>query len=146
MNATDSAAQKEAMQLLRKMSVVHLATCKDNIPQVRPVTLIPLHGKFWITTDTNSTKAAHIRENKNVEFCLFMGMDEKMQHKGYLRGASVAHIISDPEIRKHVAENTPFSKTFWQTPEDPGFTLLQIEIKNIEYMKPQGTEVFRFSL
>jgi general stress protein 26 len=73
-------------------------------------------------------------------------MDEKKQHKGYVRGGGVANIITDPETRKRVAENTPFFKMFWQTPDDPSFTLLQIELERIEYMTPQGTDVFRFTL
>jgi len=68
------------------------------------------------------------------------------EHSGYIRGAGSANVIEDKETKKLLADNIPFFKEFWKTPDDPNFALLEIIIKGIEYLKPGEFSVERFSL
>ncbi|MBA7699791.1 hypothetical protein ES703_108494 [subsurface metagenome] len=73
-------------------------------------------------------------------------MFKEGEYNGYIRGGGLANIIEDSKIRKSVADNTPFFKEYWESAEDPSFTLLEIVIKEIEYIRPEEFEVERLSL
>lgn len=135
--------KKEVWSHFEHTQVVFLATTEGNKPRVRPVTLIYFNDKFWITTGTDSAKVKQIKENPNIEFCLLF---KEGEYNGYIRCGGLANIIEDSKIRKSVADNTPFFKEYWESVEDPSFTLLEIVIKEIEYIRPEEFEVERLSL
>lgn len=125
--------KKEVWGYFQKMQPVFLATCDMGQPRVRPVTLIHFNNKFWIGTGTDDAKIKQIKGNNKVEFCLFITQEK---NSGYIRGISTANIVVDSEIKKQLSEQMPFFKEFWKNPDDPNYTLLEIVIKEIEYLKP----------
>jgi uncharacterized pyridoxamine 5'-phosphate oxidase family protein len=135
--------KKEVWAHFKDMQVIHLATIDGSMPRVRPVTLIHFDEKMWVTTNSGDAKIRQIKENDNVEFCLLLGVGE---NSGYVRCMGQAEIVSDVATRKLVAENTPFFKTFWQDTNDPGYALLRIHAKDIEYLRPGAFKVETFSL
>lgn len=135
--------RKEVWSHFKDMQVVFLATVEGGFPKVRPVTLLHLDKKMWITTGTKDNKVRQIKANSNIEFCLLLKTDE---NSGYVRCVAEAEIVSDGATRAMVAENTPFFKEFWQTADDPGFTLLRIHPKEIEYLRPGTMKSERFSI
>ncbi len=44
-------------------------------------------------------------------------------------------IIDDLPTKQKIMDNIDFIKMFWTKVEDPGYALLKIELKEIEYMK-----------
>lgn len=135
--------KKEVWSYFKDMQVVYLATVDGDAPRVRPVTLIHFDKKMWVTTGSSSAKIMQIKANSNIEFCLLLGDGE---NSGYIRGGGTAEIISDAETRKMIADNTPFFKTFWKDTDDPGYALLRIHVKDIEYVCPGKMKTERFSL
>jgi len=127
----------------KKMQAVFLATADGDQPKVRPVTLLYYNDRFWIGTGTNAAKIKQIKENKKVEFCLFM-KEEKVN--GYIRATGEAVIVHDNEIRKLLAENMPYFRNFWKSPDDPNYTLLELVVKEVEYLKPGGLKVEKLTL
>lgn len=121
---------------------IFLATLEVNKPRVRPVTMIFYNGRFWVTTGANNAKVKQIKENSNIEFCLMLEGDK---YKGYIRGGGMVNIIEDIETKKMIADNTPFFKEYWKSADDPGFTLLEIVIKEVEYLKPGEFKVEKLS-
>ena len=135
--------KKEVWAYFKDMQVIHMATIDGGIPRVRPVTLIHFDKKMWVTTGSSSAKIRQIKANSSIEFCLLLGDGE---NSGYIRGGGEAEIISDAETRKMIADNTPFFKTFWKDTDDPGYALLRIHAREIEYLKPGGMKAERLSV
>ncbi len=122
---------------------IFLATLDGSKPRVRPVTMIYYNDRFWVATGTDNAKVKQIKENKNIEFCLTLEGDK---YKGYIRGTGIAVIIKDIETKKMIVNSTPFFKEYWESAYDPSFTLLEILIKEIEYLRPAEFKVERFSV
>ncbi|MBE0431914.1 pyridoxamine 5'-phosphate oxidase family protein [candidate division WOR-3 bacterium] len=125
------------------LQIIHLATMDGSIPRVRPVTLIHFDKKMWVMTGSRDAKIRQIKKNQNVEFCLLLKAGE---HSGYVRCAGQAEIVKDAATRKSLADSTPFFKEFWKTADDPGYTLLRMHAREIEYVKPGTLKAERFSL
>jgi uncharacterized pyridoxamine 5'-phosphate oxidase family protein len=135
--------KKEVWAHFKDLQPVFLATIEGDIPRVRPVTLIHYDKRMWVTTDSGSTKVRQIKANQNIEFCLLLGVGE---NSGYVRCMGRAEIVTDSETRKLIADNTPFFQQFWKTTDDPGYTLLHIHAKEIEYVRPGTLHAERFSV
>ena len=55
---------------------------------------------------------------------------------GYIRARGKADLSLKIESKKMVFDNIEFIKQFWDNPEHPDFTLLEIEISDFEYIRP----------
>jgi general stress protein 26 len=93
---------------------IYLATAEDKRPYVRPVTLAYMDSRFWVFTGTDDAKVRQIRSNPRIEFCLNL---KKGDHSGYVRASGKADIVLDKETRMK-------------------YTLLEIKIEEVEYLKP----------
>ncbi len=112
---------------------VFLATTEDDQPRLRPVTLVNFDQRFWVLTGTDNAKVKQIQKNPKIEFCLLL--EEGGQH-GYIRAAGFAKIVKDRETRAKVAKHCDFFSEFWNSPEDPSYALLELEVDEIEYLRP----------
>ncbi len=135
--------KKEVWGHFKDMQYIFLATIEGNTPRVRPVTMIHFDKKMWVTTGSGDAKIKQIKDNCSIEFCLLLKAGE---NSGYIRGSGDAQIVNDLATRKLIAENTPFFKEFWKDTNDPGYALLRINAKEIEYLRPGELKVERFSV
>lgn len=143
MNEKNAKLKNEVWGHFQKMQPIFLATSEGHQPRVRPVTLVHFNDKFWVATSTSAAKIKQIKENKNIEFCLLLKKDE---YSGYIRGAGEANIIQDKGTKRMLADNISFFKNYWKDADDPDYTLLNIVIKKIAYLKPgeeYGVEILR---
>jgi general stress protein 26 len=122
---------------------IFLATQENDQPRIRPVTLVNFDQRLWVLTGTRSAKVRQIRENPKIEFCLLF--DEE-QHHGYIRAIASAKMISDKETKTKVAEHCNFFSNHWKSPEDPDYTLLELKLGEIEYLRPKENVVRKFKL
>ncbi len=123
--------KQEIWSYFKEMQTVFFATCDNERPYVRPVLLLYVNNKFWVATGTEDTKTPKLKINPNIEFCYFI---EKEAEHGYIRGAGKVEFIQDLHIRKEFIEKFAYIKHYWQEPEDPGYTLLELKIKSLEYL------------
>lgn len=135
--------KKEVWACFEKFQTTYLATCDGDQPRVRPVSLIYFDDKFWVATGTQNAKVKQIRENSNIEFCMLL---EGGENSGYIRGVGEALIVQDREMKKKLADTMPFFNEYWKEVDDPNYTLLEILVREIEYLKPGMLEIERFSL
>lgn len=134
---------KEVRNHFKDTQYIYLATCDGTKPRVRPVTLVLFNDRFWVLTGTNNAKINQIKANKNIEFCLQI---KRGKNIGYIRGSGEARFIQDSTTRKLIADNVSYFKDYWQSPNDPGFALLEIIIDDIEYLRPGELSAERFSI
>ncbi len=119
--------------LLRGENSIFLATLEADQPRVRPVTLVENNGQLFVLTGTADAKVSQVRKNEKVEVVRLIRFEEG---GGYVRFSAVAKIIDDQKIRTRVAKATSFFNKYFQSADDPKFTLLHLHPKKIEYMKP----------
>jgi len=122
---------------------IFLATEEETQPRVRPVTLVRFAERLWVLTGTNNAKSKQIRKNPKIEFCLLF---EEGEHHGYIRAAGFAKIIKDKETRAKVAQHCDFFFEHWENPDDPDYTLLELELNEIEYLRPNESMARKFKL
>jgi len=120
-----------------------LATQENDQPRVRPVTLVNFDQRFWVLTGTRNAKVRQICENAKIEFCLLF---DEGKHHGYIRAAGFAKIISDRETKVKVAKHCDFFSEHWKSPDDPNYTLLELKLNEIEYLRPKENAVRKFKL
>jgi len=51
---------------LRSNEICRVATCKNNLPHVTPVSYIFNDGKFYFATDYNTVKYANLKKNNRI--------------------------------------------------------------------------------
>ena len=124
--------KQEIFNHFKQKNIIYLATSKDNKPAVRPVTLIYYEEEFFIATGGTDAKLEQIKTNNKIEFCYSIS-DEK--NSGYIRCFGNAVITADLSIKQKIMDNFDFIKMFWTEADDPGYALLKIEPKEIEYLK-----------
>jgi len=124
---------KEIHSYLDLTQTTFFATYDGIFPRVRPVSMIFLNGNFFIATGTEDNKVKQIKGNDTFEFSYLFTADK---NNGYIRGAGVSEIIKDADLRENIYQEVPFLKEYWKTSTDEGFTLLKLNVKEVEYMKP----------
>ena len=122
---------------------IFLATVEGDQPRVRPVTLIHLQNKLFVTTGSNDAKVKQIKQNPKTEFCLML---EKEERKGTIRAECEARIVENKDIKAEVYNNISFAKEFWKSPEDPNYTLIWLQPNVFEYMKPGSVQAVEIRL
>ena len=54
------------IQFLRSNEICRVATCKNNLPHVTPVSYIFNDGRFYFATDYNTVKYANLKKNNRI--------------------------------------------------------------------------------
>ena len=57
---------RSEIQFLRSNEICRVATCKNNLPHVTPVSYIFNDGKFYFATDYNTLKYANLKMNNRI--------------------------------------------------------------------------------
>ena len=122
---------------------IFLASKEGDQPRVRPVTLIRLQNKLFVTTGSNDDKVKQIKQNPKTEFCLML---EREERKGTIRAECEARIVENKDIKADVYNNISFAKEFWESPEDPNYTLIRLQPEAFEYMKPGSIQAVKIKL
>lgn len=122
---------------------IFLATIEGDQPRVRPVTLIRLQNKLFVTTGSNDDKVKQIKQNPKIEFCLML---EREERKGTIRAECEARIVENKDIKADVYNNISFAKEFWESPEDPNYTLIRLQPEAFEYMKLGSIQAVKIKL
>jgi len=135
--------KKEVWEHFKDQQHIFLATSERDQPRVRPVTLVCLDKRFWILTGTNNAKTKQILKNPKMEFCLLF---EKEGHDGYVRASGLAKIIRDKETKVKLAEHCDFFSEHWKGSDDPNYTLIELHLTEIEYLRPNEEVAKRFTL
>lgn len=82
-------------------------------------------------------------KNPKIEFCLSL---EKKERRGYMRAAGLAKIIQDKEIKLSISKRCDFFNRYWESPDDPNYTLIELQLVEIEYLRPDDITVWKFKL
>ncbi|MFW9874771.1 MAG: pyridoxamine 5'-phosphate oxidase family protein [Candidatus Thorarchaeota archaeon] len=143
MEKIPSDIRDEIWSNLNEYRIVHFATSVDNQPHVRPLTMVPLDDELWILTGTKDAKMQELNLNPNVQVSMEV---EKDEHTGSVRFTGKVVVIKDLETKKGIAGRVDYFKEYWDTSEDPNFTLLKMDFYELEYMRPGEITAKKYSL
>jgi uncharacterized pyridoxamine 5'-phosphate oxidase family protein len=141
MGNTDSNLKSEAWAWLQPVQTIHLATWDGKSPRVRPVSLIFDDGRFWFCTGSEDAKVGQLQKNPGFEFSLML---EKSDCRGTLRCSGRARIASDLEEKSRMSARIPFFNQYWVSPEDPAYCLVELQVRDVEFMRPGEMASNRF--
>ena len=128
--------KEEIWRRIKEEQIVFLATVEEKQPKVRPITLLYIDNKFWVTTNINSSKAKQILENPKTELCLFLENKENPYNSGYVRAEGIAKITLDRDTKFKVGQKAGVFGTYFKNIDDPDYALMEILPKRIEYIRP----------
>ncbi|MBN2585951.1 MAG: pyridoxamine 5'-phosphate oxidase family protein [Candidatus Fermentibacteraceae bacterium] len=140
---TESKLKSEAWAWLGPVQTVHLATWDGTSPRVRPVSLIFDDGRFWLCTGSADAKVRQLEQDPGFEFSLML---EKGDFSGTLRCSGRARIAADPEEKSRMSARIPFFGQYWESPEDPSYCLVELHVKDVEFMRPGEMTSTRFKV
>jgi len=114
-------------------TVVPLATASGEGPRVRPVTIVAHEGKVYALTGSRDAKMRHLRNDPRFEFYLLLEEDGKT---GYVRFMGRVMMVEDLDLRKEVGDASGFAWDYFDGAEDPDYSLLEMNIRRAEVMRP----------
>ena len=132
----DHEAWAWAMNLVKKGTVIPLATIGNEGPRVRPMTTVLYEDRVYVITWSMDAKVHQLAGDPHFEFYVLAKEEE---NTGYARLRGTAHPVEDPDLRKAVGEASGFLYKYFDGPEDPGYTLLNLEITAAEVMRSTAT-------
>jgi len=119
----------EAIDLIKDAGFGFLATTENDQPRLRPIgPYVDAEGRVFIALFSNRRSIPQIKNNPKVELCF---VDRKMS---YCRISGKAKITNNDENKKIMWDNSPMLKQYFSGPEDPNFSLAEIEITQAETM------------
>lgn len=113
--------------------MVHVATCMDAQPHLRPMTLIVHEGRYYFATGAGDSKSAELDANPRAEFCLLIKQDA---YTGYIRAAGEMRKVEDLALKTAVADASGFIYDYFNNPADPDFRLYELVPSRVRYMLP----------
>ncbi|MBI5000334.1 MAG: pyridoxamine 5'-phosphate oxidase family protein [Euryarchaeota archaeon] len=143
MKKLTASAKKEIWGNFSKFQTAYLATYDGKTPRVRPVSLGCIDSRLWVFTSAGSKKAREMAKDPAFEFCYAFKGGE---HSGYIRASGKARIVKDRRTKAKMVAQCPFFKEYWKGPDDPEFALVELLIKEIEYLKPGEMYPARYKL
>lgn len=122
----------EVIDLIRDAGYGTLATTEGTQPKVRPMMpYLTDDGDFLVATFANKRVVSQVKNNPQIELCY---IDRRMN---FARITGKATISSDQEKKDMVWNNVPMLRQYFSSPNDPGFTLIEIITQTVEASTPQ---------
>lgn len=138
---TDATLQLEDIKpYLFKSPLVSVATIEDDQPRVRPMSLIAHEEQLWLTSRAYEEKMKQIQANNKIEFC-FLVRDE---FNGLIRATGRAIIIEDLKTKEQASKSISFFKNYWESPNDPNFGLMRLEIDQLRILDSSNGKRYTF--
>jgi uncharacterized pyridoxamine 5'-phosphate oxidase family protein len=132
----------EIEKWFKDQQVIYFATIDEDIPRVRPVSLIYLDKRFFIITGArggvNANKLKQIRKNPNTEYYLTL---ENEEGQGFIRGTGKTIILNDIKLKEMVYNSVEWAKEYFPLSSDPNYVLLEFHHESFCYRIPGTSEI-----
>lgn len=128
---------------MKALEIVFMASVDNNKPRVRTMALIKHEKKWWCCTKASRQKINQFRKNPKFEFCNIIKHETNI---GSIRARGNAIIIDDLDIKRKVSNSIPFFKGYWDSPKDPNFILINLDIEEILVQSPFDKKFYDFAI
>jgi uncharacterized pyridoxamine 5'-phosphate oxidase family protein len=123
--------------------LANLATIDGDQPRVRVMALNVCDNDLWLVTRTGDDKIDQIRKNPKVEFTYLVPGNGRT---GCLRATAEAFVVDQQEMRDKVAKSIPWFSNYWESAEDPNFTLIRLDLKKILFDHHQTSSKYTIEI
>ncbi|MBF0483961.1 MAG: pyridoxamine 5'-phosphate oxidase family protein [Candidatus Omnitrophica bacterium] len=130
----------EVFDIISDAGYAILGTVEGDQPKVRPMAPYLHENQLLTALVPNARTISQIKKNPNVEACF---VDRKMC---FCRVSGKGKISNDLNKKQILWDNVPNLRQYFSEPADPNFTLLEIDITNVEAMNPYQTEPEKIKL
>jgi len=127
---------KSLLEKFETMQTCYLATYDGEFPRVRPMILIQHEGRFWLATGTEDDKTLQIKNHPKVALSVTLSEGD---NESYVRIKGIAKHSQDPAERTAIWNIATYISRYWDSPEHPGFGLVEVKPVAISYMAPNTT-------
>jgi len=118
---------------LKDKQMADVATVEGLQARVRPMTLMWYKEQLWLATGSEDAKTAQLRMNPLLEVVTHLKQEN---FSGYIRISGSAMPVTDPSMRKEIADFSGFIYNYWSDPNDPGYALFRIDPLLVKLMQP----------
>jgi len=123
--------------------LAHVATIDNDQPRVRTMALTEHKKRLWLVTHTPWAKVEQIRKNPKIEFTFGVRGDNGY---GVLRVTGKAEIIEEMAIKKELSEVVSWFNQYWDSFDDPDYTLIRLEVSQILFDPPDERTKYTITL
>ena len=134
---------EDVTDFFKTQPLMYLATSENNQPRVRPMALIYYKDQSWCCSIAGRPKIDQIRNNNKFEFAVIAPEREDMST---IRGRGKASIEENLEIKKELADFISWFSGYWDSYEDPNFTLIRLDLEKIEVQVPKERIFYTFNI
>ena len=116
-----------------KGALAHVATMDNDQPRVRMMSVTAIDNSLWLLTRSSWSKVRELKENDKIEMTIGFQGEKGV---GCIRATGRADLIPDSTTRQKVSEVVPWFKGYWESAEDPDFTLYQLKLSLVRVDHP----------
>ena len=124
-----------ALEQLGTGEIIFLATTGPGGARVRPVTVVDHAGGHYVLTGSGDAKVAQLRADPRFEAVRLLDDGED---KGSVRYRGEVEFVSDQTLRRAVFEESGFGDIYFDGPDDPGMSLLRLDIRGATIIRPRS--------
>ena len=132
---------EQTYNYMKAMDVIFMATIENDQPRVRLMALIEHERQWWCCTMASRAKIRQLSKNSKFEFCNTIKNESSI---GSIRASGDAEIIEDNKIKTNLSKAIPFFKGYWDSPDDPQFALIRLNIEEIVVQSPFDKKFYEF--
>lgn len=119
---------------LKELNECAFATCDQNHPNVRPMTLIFYKSCFYVATGVNEQKAKEIEAN--LSFAWYVVFDRSCAVR-FIRAKGETIIVDDMNEKQDIFDNIPFIREYWPRADHQDFMLIKCNPSEILFNKKE---------
>lgn len=129
----DNVKYAEVWKYFEGLPLSHIMTRYADQEKERIMTIIACDKKLWLASKSNGDKWDKIKENGPIELTVW---GEK--GKGSVRAVGYTKSIEDIATKTRLSKSIPWFDSYWDSPTESDFTLLQLELDLVTVDNPNN--------
>jgi uncharacterized pyridoxamine 5'-phosphate oxidase family protein len=123
----------EVWKYFEGLPLTHIMTRYADQEKERVMTLIACDKKLWLASKSNGDNWYKMKENGPIELTVW---GEK--GKGSVIAVGYTKSVEDIAMKTRLSKTIPWFDSFWASPNDSDFTLLQLELDLVTIDNPNN--------
>jgi uncharacterized pyridoxamine 5'-phosphate oxidase family protein len=123
------------------LPLTHIMTRYSDQENERVMTLIAYDNKLWLASKSNGDGWEQIEENGPIELTVWGA-----KGTGCARAVGYTRPVEDFDTKIRLSKTIPWFDSYWSSPTDSEFTLLQLELDLVTVDNPNNGGTFTVAI
>lgn len=123
----------EVWKYFEGLPLTHIMTRYADQDKERLMTLIAYDKQLWLACKSNGDNWDQLKENGPVELTIWGEKDT-----GFVKAIGYTKSVDDIVIKTNLSKTIPWFDSFWESPTESDFTLLQLELDLVTINNPNN--------